>query len=216
MQLEWCVGVYRHLEAHPSDHVHPKCQVCVVGAKAVQVGISPEPIAALEFAEAAPEATGPLRPVVHRNPLDNDHYLVDAARQPPVAEPRAGEARGRGDVQRPRGGWDVGRNHLLDVIRVSRPEGSLLDPHLDRQRAAVLELHDVARPQVLHALIDRIDIEEAERLASGRPADGDAIEHCCVERRGLRVPVASVLLVRQVEGHRDRPESQHRMTQAIE
>src|SRR6266480_5922978 len=85
----------------------------------------------------------------------------------------------------------------------SRPERPVLDPHLDRQRPAVLERDDFTRPQVLQPLVDRVYVEKAECGPPGGPPDEDAVELGRVQQcRGLRVPVASILLVRRIEGHR--------------
>ena len=103
------------------------------------------------------------------------------------------------------------RDDLLDVVGVGRSERPLLDAHPDRQRATVLERHDVAGSQVLHALVDWIQVEHAERRAATRAADGHPIELARIERRrSLRVPVDAILLTARVQGQRRRSKHQLR------
>ena len=64
-------------------------------------------------------------------------------------------------------------------------------------------------------MVDRVYVEKAECRPPGCPPDEDAVELGRVQpRRGLRVPVARVPLVRRIEGHRGGSEHEHRIAAA--
>src|SRR5207249_6810149 len=133
----------------------------VEGAKVAQSGIGAKAVTALELQEPAAEARVRRIVVVHGDALDDHDDLRDSCRdraggQPVIREGHPGESGVGRDDRR-----DVA-HRPFDVVRVRGAEGTLLDAHADRQRAAYLDLHYVPGPHILHVLLDVIDVDETE------------------------------------------------------
>ena len=162
------------LDTHPRDHGNPEGQVRAIRAQTVQIGIRPETITALDLQQPALEAARWRRRISHGHSFNDHRDLRDPLREPTIEEPRPGEPRIRCDVHRAR--RDAAGDDPLDMIGIPGSEGTLFNPHVNRQRATVLELHHVTGLHVLQSLVDRINVEETQDAATWRPARADAVE----------------------------------------